>query len=136
MIHDALNALRLLLNASESSFDQVAYYEGQFEDFKEFSINPPAVFIELEAGENQNVNLVRDEWSVRLIIVTSHLRARVGGNYSSMFSIIETLQSELHKTALTDADGAYIGRCMYKRFSRDQIYPGFNIYSMYIDIVR
>lgn len=133
MLRNAIAALKTVLESSSAGFEMVRYNEGQLES--DAAITTPACLIDVESAENQMTNMVKDRISVRLILATEYIKDRPDNHHNSMLSIIETLQSELHKTALTNS-GTYLARCMYNGFTRESIQPGLCVYSMTIDITR
>lgn len=131
MLKDVMNAIIARLSAEPLAINQVAPYEGQFEDISEFVIVPPSAFIAVDKGTNEQQSTVQHNPSISVYLCTNYIQ---GTSQDGMLDLIDSVVDALHNTAIRG--DYYVGRCFYKGFNWLGIFPGFCVYQLFFNIIQ
>lgn len=118
--------------AISSLFNQVEFYDGQFEKFDEEIVNPPACYIDYQSGEPSATKDPLGSIDLTLYLMSSSLVRDPG----SMLDLVESVYEVLHDKAILGDSNEYIGRAFYKGFKNNTTFPGFIIWDVLIQVQR
>jgi hypothetical protein len=118
--------------ALENTFNQIEFYEGQFERFDEEVVYPPACYIEYVGGEPAQNGDPLGRMNLVLHVLTSRLERSPG----NMLDILEEIITIFHDKGLLDAKGAYLGRSFFSSFRNTIVHDGLVAFEVDIEVVR
>ena len=111
---------------------QIEFYNGQFENFDEQIINPPAAYLDYQSGEPSEVDDPLGTNEMVLYVMTSSLDRDPG----NMLDLLETVVKLVHKMGLRDSRGGYLGRCFYKGWKNNTTFPGLLVWEVVLQVRR
>jgi len=129
MINDIINAVFDALK-DIPGFNQKEFYEGQFEDLKNFIINPPALFLEAPQGSMLRKDHDTFKQDIRIYVVTSKM---IGIDDNAMYLRLDELRKLMHDRSIKTTSGQMIYTYV-DTWNKLGIFPGFCVYEMMINV--
>ena len=102
---------------------QVEPYEGQFEDLRNFTIQPPAIFVDMPSGGYSNQMLKYKRAEVVLYVFSSSLHSN--DQTIAMLDIIDTISDEIMTSKILPTK-----KITYNGFEKLGNFPGLKVYQM------
>lgn len=130
--------IRNYLEAEADLFRHVEYYEGQFEQFDEAIVHPPACYIDYQAGEPSEVDDPLGTIDFTLYLIASKLYRDPG----NMLDTLEGVIGALHKMPVnygndeTEGGSGHIGKLFYRGFRNNTTFPGLIVWEAMFRVER
>jgi hypothetical protein len=128
-----------LINTLEDKFKHIEFYEGQFEQFDEVIVNPPACYVnygDIESGQ------VYDPFGT--VYMTIHIiSTKLTRDPEAMLELVEDVVALVNDKAVR-YDGEtehtpptyYVGRCFFNRCRNNTTFPGLLVWDVELRVER
>lgn len=129
MLREVGESLKKILS---TDFNQVEFYEGQFERFDEEIVYPPACYIEYVSGQVAE----NDDPLGKLNLVLHVLTSRLERDPGNMLDILETIIDLIHDKGIKSSSGQYLGHVLFAGFRNTIIHDGLSAFEVDILVDR
>jgi len=132
MIYEIASAIKTMI---AGEFNDVEFYEGQFENFDEQIVNPPWAYLDVSRGLAGEVGVAVAELEFKLYLISS----RIVRDPDSMLELLEKTIAALHHKAvrsLVNNVAAYMGKCFCGEYKPLVVYPGLSVWELTLKVMR